>query len=345
MNYSFRNDYSEGAHINILNALIENNYNQQAGYSNDDYCMMASNIIKSKIGNENADIHFVSGGTQANLIIISSILRPYESVIAATTGHISVHETGAIEATGHKICTVESDNGKLDVGKIKSVLDSHESEHMVKPRLVFISNSTELGSIYTKQELKEISDFCKENNLYIHLDGARLGSALASEDNDMTIKELSSMVDVFYIGGTKNGALLGEAIVINNDNLKENFRYNIKQKGGLLAKGRILGIQFIELLKEDLFIELSTHANNMAKKIYLCLENLGYDFLVKPQSNQVFPIIDNETIKILEKDYEFNTECKIDNKNTAIRFVTSWATKEEKVDEFIEYMNNLKQGR
>ena len=224
MIYRFTNDYSEGAHINILNALIDSNLNQEIGYGEDNFCEEAKILIKEQIKNKDAHIHFVSGGTQANLIIISSILRPHEAIVAASTGHISVHETGAIEATGHKICTIETEDGKLTVEHIKEVLEVHESEHMVKPKMVFISNTTELGTIYKKEELQEISKFCKENNLYLHLDGARLGSALTSRDNNLTLEELSSLVDIFYIGGTKNGALLGEAIVINNDNLKEDFR-------------------------------------------------------------------------------------------------------------------------
>ena len=215
MLYSFKNDYSEGAHINILNALIDSNLEQQNGYGLDEYCEKASNLIRNKINNQEADIHFVSGGTQANLIIISSILRPYESVISASTGHINVHETGAIEAMGHKINTINSLDGKVTIEGIKEILELHQDEHMVKPRLVFISNSTELGTIYSKQELQELSSFCRENNLYLHLDGARLGSALASKYNDLTLEDIVNLVDVFYIGGTKNGALLGEAIVIN----------------------------------------------------------------------------------------------------------------------------------
>ncbi|MGL5753626.1 MAG: threonine aldolase family protein [Paraclostridium sp.] len=338
MRYSFRNDYSEGCHVNILNALAKNNLEQENGYGQDSYCERASKRIKEKINNENADIHFVAGGTQANLIIISSILRPYESVICAESGHINVHETGAIEATGHKINTVRKEDGKLTVKDIKEVLEYNQSEHMVKPRLVFISNSTELGTIYTKKELSDISKFCRENNLYLHLDGARLGSALTSRENDLTLAELSSMVDVFYIGGTKNGALLGEAIVINNENLKECFRYHIKQKGALLAKGRLLGIQFEELFRDDLYFELAKHANKMAYKISDELEKLGYEFLTKPVSNQVFPIVDNDIIEKISKDYAFNIECKIDDSKSAIRFVTSFATDEAKVDEFITYI-------
>ena len=212
---------------------------------------------------------------------------------------------------------------------------------MVKPKMVFISNTTELGTIYKKEELQEISKFCKENNLYLHLDGARLGSALTSRDNNLTLEELSSLVDIFYIGGTKNGALLGEAIVINNDKLKEDFTYHIKQKGAMLAKGRILGIQFVELFKSNLYFDLAEHANKMAYKLSDSLKELGYEFLTEPTSNQIFPIMDNKIISILEGRYGFNVERKIDKEKTAIRLVTSWATKEEAVDEFINYMKEL----
>ncbi len=211
---------------------------------------------------------------------------------------------------------------------------------MVKPKMVFISNSTELGTIYKKAELEEISKFCKENNLYLHLDGARLGSALTSRDNDLTLDELSSLVDIFYIGGTKNGALLGEAIVINNDRLKEDFRYHIKQKGAMLAKGKVLGIQFVELFKNDLFFELANHANKMAYKLSDALSELGYEFLTHPTSNQIFPIMTNEEIQKLEVRYGFNIERKIDNNKKAIRLVTSWATVEDAVDELFPIMTN-----
>lgn len=235
--YSFYNDYSEGAHQSILDALMETNYQQEIGYGEDSLSQQASDLIRNKIGNADADVHFVSGGTQANLIVLASLMKPYESVVAANSGHIFVHEAGAIEATGHKINTIETNNGKISPNQIKAVLNHHEDEHMVKPRVVFISNSTEVGTIYSKKELEAISDFCRQNGLYLYLDGARLGSALTSSRNDVSFSELSALVDIFYIGGTKNGALLGEAIVINNDQLKENFRYHLKQKGALLAKG------------------------------------------------------------------------------------------------------------
>lgn len=333
--YSFKNDYSEGTHENILKALNNNNFAQEESYEEDFFCMEARKIIHQKIENKNSDIHFVSGGTQANLVVLSSILKPYESVIAPSSGHISVHEAGAIEANGHKINTLESKDGKLNVEGIKSVIDLHTDEHMVKPKVVFISNTTEIGSIYSKKELTEISTFCKKNNLYLYLDGARLGSALSSEKNDLTLADIAKLVDVFYIGGTKNGALLGEAIVINNDALKNNFRYILKQKGALLAKGRIFGIQFLELFKNDLFFELAKHANIMAAKLAFAFKKQNYNFLTEPVSNQIFPILPNELIEKLHQKYEFYIWSKIDSNNSAIRLVTSWATKEEFVEMFI----------
>lgn len=334
--FSFKNDYSEGAHEHILKTLSSTNLYQEEGYGEDRYCKEAMDLIRKKIKSPGADIHFVSGGTQANLIIISSILKPYESIIAAATGHIAVHETGAIEATGHKINTVLTNDGKLTVEHIQSVLDIHTDEHMVKPGAVFISNSTEVGTIYTKKELKEISRFCKNNKLYLHLDGARIGSAMTSEKNDLSLAELAKLVDVFYIGGTKNGALLGEAIVIINNKLKENFRFHLKQKGALLAKGRILGIQFLELFKDDLYFNLAKHANNMASKLAEGIKKLNYGFLTEPVSNQIFPVLPNKLIERLSKKYEFYVWSKVDNKNSSVRLVTSWATKEEVVNQFIE---------
>ncbi|WP_445710258.1 threonine aldolase family protein [Flavobacterium sp.] len=334
--YSFKNDYSEGAHESILSALLKTNLNQEDGYGKDSLSNEAIKIIQQKIGNKNADIHFVSGGTQANLIVISSILKPFESVIAPLTAHIAVHETGAIEATGHKINTVNTKDGKLTVEDIQSVLDAHTDEHMVKPKLVFISNSTEIGSIYTKKELTKIADFCKKKKLFLYMDGARLGLALTSAKNDMSLTELSNLVDVFYIGGTKNGALLGEAIVINNNELKENFRFHLKQKGALLAKGRVIGIQFLTLFKNDLYWELGKHANAMASKISDAIIGLNYNFLTDPSSNQIFPILPNKVLVQLSEKYGFYVWKKIDDQSSVARIVTSWATKEVLVNEFIE---------
>ncbi len=341
MKYSFRNDYSEGAHIDILKALNETNFEQQDGYSEDAYCNEAQVIIRNKIDNQNADIHFVSAGTQANLVVISSILKPYESVICAGTGHINVHETGAIEATGHKINTVNTIDGKLNSENIQNVLNEHVDEHQVKPRLVYISNSTEVGTVYTKSEIEKLSFFCKRNNLYFFMDGARLGSALCSKASDLTLADIAKNLDVFYIGGTKNGAMLGEAIVIINQNLKENFRFHLKQKGALISKGRIFGVQFVELFKSNLYFDLANHANLMAIKISEAIKKLGYNFLSEPVSNQIFPILPNRLIEELSKKYEFYVWLKIDETHSAIRIVTSWATPESAVNKFIDEIFNL----
>lgn len=339
--YSFKNDYSEGAHPNILKAMMQTNFQQQDGYGEDDYSQEAINILRNKLQNTNADIHFVSGGTQANLIVISAILKPYESAIAANTGHINVHETGAIEATGHKVNVVDSKDGKLTPKDIKSILDQHTDEHMVKPRLVYISNSTEIGTIYNKKELEALYSFCKSHHLLLFLDGARLGSALCSQRNDLNLAELSKLVDAFYIGGTKNGALLGEAIIINNDELKTNFRFHLKQRGALLAKGRLLGLQFAELFRENLFFDLAKHANAMASKLSQNIEKLGYSFFTEPTSNQIFPILPNGIIEKLNEKYLFYTWGKIDEELSAVRLVTSWATKEEAVNNFIKDLEAL----
>lgn len=240
--YSFKNDYSEGAHPRILEALMENNMEQAEGYGVDTYTEQAIKLLKEKICRDDIDIHLLTGGTQTNLTAISAFLRPHEAAIAANTGHILVHETGAIEATGHKVISIDVNDGKLSPENINPILELHADEHMVKPKLVYISNPTEIGSIYSTSELEKLSAFCKEKNLILYVDGARLGSALCSKDNDMKLSDLGRYSDAFYIGGTKNGALMGEALVICNDLLKEEFRFIIKQKGGLLAKGRVLGI-------------------------------------------------------------------------------------------------------
>ena len=333
--YSFKNDYSEGAHPAILQKLVETNLTQTVGYGEDEFCDEARELIKKQLKKE-AEIHFVSGGTQANLIVISSILKPYESVIAAETGHIAVHETGAIEATGHKINTIATSDGKISATQIEKVLKLHTDEHMVKPKMVYISNSTEVGSVYTKAELKSIYNFCQENNLILFVDGARLGSALTSSKCDLTLEDMANLCDVFYIGGTKNGALIGEAIVFNKLDLNENFRFHIKQKGGMLAKGRLIGIQFSELFRNDLFFEIGKHANKMAEKLAKNISNKGFEFLTEPSSNQIFPIFPNELIAKLQHHFEFFVWEKIDEEKSAIRLVTSWATPEEKVEYFIQ---------
>jgi len=338
--YNFKNDYSEGCHPNILIKLAETNMDQQEAYGDDEYSITAKNLIRNQLEDNNVDIHFVSGGTQANLIVISAALRPYESVISAKSGHINIHETGAIEATGHKINEVESVDGKLRISDLQSVLDEHNIvPHMVKPKLVYISNSTELGSIYKKCELEELYSFCQKNNLYLFLDGARLASALTSSSNDLSLSDVSKFTDAFYIGGTKNGALLGEAIVIRNTAIKEEFNYNIKQKGALLSKGRLLGIQFLVLFENNLYFQLAKHANLMSENLVSAISSCGYSFLMPPESNQIFPILPNELIERLMLNYDFYVWHKVDENNSAVRLITSWATKESVLDEFISCLH------
>lgn len=334
--YSFKNDYSEGAHSRILDALKESNFEQSEGYGYDKYSLKAIEILKEKIKNDNIDIHFFIGGTSTNLVTLSAFLRPYEAAIAADTGHILVHETGAIEATGHKIISVDVNDGKLTPVHIQSVLDIHTDEHMVKPKLVYISNPTEIGSIYSKKELEQLSNFCKTNNLILYVDGARLGSALCSDENDLQLPDYGRLTDAFYIGGTKNGALFGEALVICNDSLKENFRFNMKQRGAIMAKGRLLGIQFLELFKDDLYFDLAKHANNMATLLCNEIKSMGYEFLTHSPSNQIFPIIPNNIIDKLQEKYSFFVWSKVDENHSSIRLVTSWATREDAVLAFIE---------
>jgi threonine aldolase len=341
--YSFKNDYSEGAHPKILNALIESNLEQTDGYGEDIYTLRAIELLKEKIQLSNVDIHLLTGGTQTNLVAISAFLRPHEAAIAANTGHIFTHETGSIEATGHKVISIEVSDGKLNPALIKEALDYHTDEHMVKPKLVYISNSTEIGSIYSKVELEDISSFCKENKLILFMDGARLGSALCSNKNDLQLSDLGRLTDAFYIGGTKNGALLGEALVICKESLKEDFRFHMKQKGALLAKGKVLGIQFLELFKDDLYFELATHANKMASLISKEIALMGYKFFSESSTNQIFPILPNSIIEKLQEKYSFYIWSKIDDNNSSIRLVTSWTTIEDAALAFIEDLKNIAQ--
>lgn len=337
MKFSFKNDYSEGCHPNILQALLQYNLDQQAGYGDDEYSLKAKELIREKINKKDSEVYFVSGGTQANLIVISSILKPYQCAVSASTGHILNNETGAIEATGHKILSIETEDGKLRPSDIIPVLESHKNvPHQVMPKLVYISNSTELGTIYQAKELEELSNFCKQNRLYLFMDGARLGHGLTSEVSDLTLEKVAELTDVFYLGGTKNGALIGEAIVINNSDLQEDFGFSIKQKGALLAKGRLLGIQFLELMKNDLYFDLAKHANQQAMKIKKALQDKDVKFLADTYTNQIFPIVSNRLIEILSESFEFYVWKKIDEEYSAIRLITSWSTNDEAVNRFIE---------
>lgn len=334
--YSFKNDYAEGCHQSILEALLKYNLQQEDGYGEDSFSLNAADQIRELIGDGNAAVHLLSGGTQTNLLAISSFLRPHEACIAVDTGHISTHESGAIEATGHKVITVPNADGKIEVQVIKDVLIDHHFEHMVKPKLVYISNPTEFGTVYNNEELKNISDCCKDNDLLLYIDGARLGSALTIKDSDVTIKDIHKYADAFFIGGTKNGALIGEALVIKKDILQSDFRYLLKQKGALLSKGRILGIQFCELFKNNLYFDLAKHSNDMAQKLTKGLKDAGCSFLMDSPTNQIFPIMGNDVIDKLSEDYSFYVWQKIDDYNSAIRLITSWATPESAVDNFLK---------
>lgn len=341
----FNNDYSEGCHRAVLEKLTMTNMEQTSGYGMDSYCAEAARKIRQLCENDNLSIHFLVGGTQTNLTIISAALRPHQGVIGANTAHVQVHETGAIEATGHKVLSLPSDDGKITAQQIKDAVTAHFSdaafEHMVQPKMVYISNPTELGTIYTLDELEEISKVCKEKGLYLFLDGARLGYGLTAKGNDVTMADLARLCDVFYIGGTKVGALFGEAVVISNDAIAEDFRYLIKQHGGMLAKGRLLGIQFCALLEGDLYFQIAAHANTLADQLRDTLSRLGYPLLVPGVTNQVFPILPDTLLERLGERFSFSEQQRMDPDNRAVRFCTSWATTQENMDLLCDALVNL----
>ena len=338
---SFKNDYAEGAHPSILRALMETNLLQEEGYGEDRFCREAAGLIRRAVGREDVDVHFLTGGTQTNLIGISAFLRPHEAAIAADSGHILVHETGAIEATGHKVISMPAVEGKLTPEAIQTAVDTHTDEHMVKPALVYISQSIEVGSVYSLHELEAIRAVCTRNRLLLYVDGARLGSALTARGADMTLPDLARLADAFYIGGTKNGALIGEAFVIGNPALKADFRFLMKQRGALLAKGRLLGIQFLELFRDGLYLKLARHANEMAARLEEGLAALGIRFLVPSASNQLFPILPNAVIDRLAQTYAFHVWAREDDTHASIRLVTSWATEEAAVRRLLDDLGAL----
>lgn len=335
---SFKNDYSDGGHPSILAALPQLNLNANDGYGLDEFSASAVQKIQRLCGNSALAVHFVCGGTQANLLTIAAVLRPYESVISAESGHIFVHETGAIEATGHKIQAVKCTDGKLTPEAIQSALNQYENEHTVLPRMVYLSNTTELGTVYSHAELRAISDFCKSKELFLYLDGARLGAALTAEGSDLSLEVIASCCDAFSIGGTKNGALLGEALVIKSKDTIPYFRHHMKQRGALLAKGALLGIQFHTLFTEDLFFKLAAHANQMATELAQGILQAGYELKAPQASNQLFPIFPIAVIKRLEEFFEFYTWEQLDEGNAVVRLVCSWATSKESVQNFLEVL-------
>ena len=318
---------------------------QTSGYGMDDYCAGAAQKIRQLCGNDDLAVHFLVGGTQTNLTVISAALRPHQGVIGAESAHVQVHETGAIEATGHKVLSLPSGDGKITAQQIKTAVTAHfadeAAEHMVQPKMVYISNPTELGTIYTLAELEEISKVCKEKDLYLFLDGARLGYGLTAKGNDVSMEDLARLCDVFYIGGTKVGAMFGEAVVISNPALAVDFRYLIKQHGGMLAKGRLLGIQFCALLEDGLYFKIAAHANTLADQIRTALSNLGYDLLVPGTTNQIFPILPDALLSKLRERFSFTEQQRMDESHRAVRFCTSWATTQENVDALCHALEEL----
>ncbi len=342
----FECDYAEGALPEILEMLVQTNFDQTPGYSTDVYCDKARELIRRECDAPDADIHFLVGGTQTNKTVIQSILRAHQGALCAATGHINVHESGTIEAGGHKVLTLPSDDGKITAQQVKDYLHGHYTdptmEHTVQPGIVYVSNPTENGTMYKKAELEAIRAVCDEYGIPLFLDGARMGYGLASSGNDLTLADYARICNVFYIGATKVGALFGEAVVINDPALKKDFRYHIKQNGGLLAKGRLLGIQFIGLFDErKLYHKVSQHAIDMAVKIRKGFEEAGCSFRYDSPTNQQFPVLENSLMEKLAEKFAFSFWEKADENHTVVRFCTSWATKEENVDALIAYLKEI----
>ncbi len=335
MRLSFESDYTEGAHPAILDKLLTTNMETLSGYGSDHYCQSAKEKIRKACKCDDAKVHFLVGGTQTNQIVISSMLASYEGVIAATTGHVNTHEAGAIEVTGHKVLTIPGHDGKIDSKELFEYLntfwndDNHE--HMVFPGMVYISHPTEYGTLYTKAELCAISEICQKFAIPLYLDGARLGYGLAAANTDVTLPVICQYCDVFYIGGTKVGAFCGEAVVFTRKEPK-NFTTIIKQRGALLAKGRLLGIQFDTLFSDNLYTKLGAHAIEMAQLLITIFEEKGYQFYLKSPTNQQFIILENETRKALEEQVAFSFWEKYDETHTIVRFATSWATTRESLE-------------
>lgn len=340
----FECDYTEGAHPRIIEALVKTNMEQTRGYGLDDHCVHARQLILQACGNANASVHFLVGGTQTNMTVIDAVLRSHQGVISAATGHINVHETGAVEGTGHKVLTIESSDGKLSAGAVAALCKAHfddddEPEHTVQPGMVYLSNPTENGLIYTKAELSTLSSVCHRYDLPLFMDGARLGYGLTSEDNDLSLTDIASLCDVFYIGGTKVGALFGEAVVFSNTKIEKNFRYQIKRHGGLLAKGRLLGIQFETLFTDNLYFDIARKANAQALSIRKAFMEKGYRMWNESKTNQQFVLMDDEQLKRLEGHFVVARWGKDVDDMNIVRICTSWATTDESVESLITYIN------
>lgn len=336
----FDSDYMEGAHPRILQRLMETNLEKTPGYGCDPYCESAKEKIRKACDSPNAEIYFLVGGTQTNATVIKALLRSYEGVLTADTGHINVHEAGAIETGGHKVLTLPQEFGKISAETVANYMEVFHGDanraHMVKPGMVYISHPTEYGALYSKEELENLSAVCKKYRLPLFLDGARLGYGLMAEKTDVTLKTIADFCDVFYIGGTKVGALFGEAVVITKPNLIENFFTIIKQQGALLAKGRVLGIQFDTLFSDDLYFEISKHAIDAAEEMKKCFLEKGYQFYFESPTNQQFLILENQKLEQLSQKVSFRIWEALDRNHTVVRFVTSWATQEDDLRQLFE---------
>ncbi|MBQ7841193.1 MAG: aminotransferase class V-fold PLP-dependent enzyme [Lachnospiraceae bacterium] len=333
----FNCDYMEGAHPSILNRLMETNMEHTLGYGSDLYCESAKEKIRKACRCPEAEVHFLVGGTQTNATVIKGVLKPYEGVLAAVTGHIGVHEAGAIEAGGHKVLTLPQKDGKIDAGNLKEYLEAFYRDgsytHMVQPGMVYISHPTEYGTLYTKKELTDLKAVCEAYNLPLFLDGARLGYGLMAVGTDVTLQDIAQLCDAFYIGGTKVGALFGEAVVFPKKKMLPGFFTLIKQQGALLAKGRLLGIQFDTLFTDDLYFEISKHAIEMAQKLKNILVEAGCPLFIDSPTNQQFVILSKEQEKFLEGKVSYEFWQEVDENHNAVRFAASWATKEADLEE------------
>lgn len=335
----FENDYSTAVSDKILKRISDLNSKKLSGYGTDEYSKSAKEKIKKICKTDDIDIFFLVGGTQTNSIMISSLLREFEGVVSVDTGHISVHEAGAIEYTGHKVLTIKQQNGKMNPKDLYEYLETFYLDdlktHMVFPKMVYISHPTEYGTLYTKEELKEIKDICKKYDMYFMVDGARLGYGVMSKNTDVTIADIAKYADAFYIGGTKLGALFGEAVVFKKNITPKHFDTIVKTHGGLLAKGYILGAEFDEFFTDDLYFKLSKNAIEMAEKLKEGLKNKGYKFYFDSPTNLQFIILENEKVKELENYVKFSFKEKYDDKHTVIRLVTDWSTKKEDIEKLL----------
>lgn len=342
---SFASDYLEGAHPSILKRLADTNWQKLPGYGFDEISLAAKDKIRQACHAPNAEVKFLVGGTQANAVMIDALLQPYQGVAAADTGHISVHEAGAIEAGGHKVLTLPGHEGKITAAQIAELAGDYAADanhdHMVMPGMVYLSQPTEFGTLYTKSELQAIHDVCQQYDMKLYVDGARLSYALACTVNDVTMADLATLCDAFYIGGTKCGALIGEAVVIPDPQLLPHLFTMIKQHGALLAKGRLLGIQFDELFKDDRYIDIARPAILYADQIRDYLKQNGYQLYGSSPTNQIFFIIENQQLARLEQQVAFSFWEKYDETHTIIRFATSWATQKQDVDQLCKLMREL----